>query len=228
MPEEKVEKAVPPVEEDSPGTSEKVGNAVGRALGLAGGMLIGSAVGSFFLPGVGTIFFAGVLGAALFGTGGASLGAAAGNTLDEKVVAHIQHEELHIFEDALRQGRTIIIALTNDEEQGEAVRASLSDAGAASLVEARESWWNGLRVLEAEEYARAGQDFANDEVLFRRGFEAAQHRKWRGKSFMQVTAELRERYGEDAQHAAFKRGYQRGLAHHQQVMRSYQSQPNQE
>jgi hypothetical protein len=226
--EEEVAEAVPVVETEEPGTGKKIGSAVGRGLGIAGGMLIGSAVGSFFVPGVGTVFAAGVLGAALLGTGGASLGAAAGNTLDEKVAAHIQHEELHIFEDALRQGRTIIIALAKDEEEAEAAHARLADAGAASLVEARESWWSGLRVTEGEEYAKSGRDFTGDETLFRRGFEAAQHPAWRGKSFAETADELRGRYGDDYQQEAFRRGYERGLAHHHRVMEKYQRKPNRE
>jgi hypothetical protein len=222
--EEEVEETVSATETEERGTGEKIGSAMGRGLGAVGGMLIGSAVGGLFVPGVGFVFAAGVLGAALLGTGGARLGAAAGEALDERVAEHLRHEELHIFEDALRQGRTIIIALASDEEQAHAAHALLADTGALSLVEARESWWRGLRVTEEEEYARSGgQDFASDEALFRRGFEAAQHPAWRGRSLAEAAAELRQHYGDEYQQAAFQRGYERGLAHHQRVMEKHQS-----
>lgn len=212
--DEEVEEQVLTVETREPHAGEKVGGAVGRGLGLAGGIMIGGAVGSFFVPGAGAVLAAGALGAALLGVGGKAVGRAAGHKLDEAVLKARLHDELHIFEEALRSGRTVVVALAETDEQAEAARAELERAGALSLEEARKIWWEGLRSAEAEEYARLGRDFAADEPLFRRGFEAALHPQSRGRGFGEASDFLRERYGEDPRSEAFRRGYERGGAHH--------------
>ena len=166
--EEEVEEAVKVAETNH--TGEKIGGAVGRGLGIAGGIMIGGAVGSFFVPGVGAVLAAGVLGAALLGTGGASLGAAAGGALDEAIASGLPHDELHIYEEAIRQGRTVVVAVAKDEEQAEAAREQLAQERAESIDAARESWWGGLRGVEAEAYEKQSRDFAMDEPLYRRGF----------------------------------------------------------
>ncbi len=48
-------------------------------------------------------------------------------------------DELFVYEDALRQGRTVLIALTEDATQAEAARAALLQAGAESLDTARDT-----------------------------------------------------------------------------------------
>jgi hypothetical protein len=130
---------------------------------------------------------------------------------------------LHIFEEALRSGRTVVVALAEGEEQAGAARAELARAGALSLAEARTIWWEGLRSAEAEEYARLGRDFAADEPPFRRGFEAALHPRLRGSGFAEASDFLRERYGDDYESEAFRRGYERGQAH--QRVTASQSRP---
>jgi hypothetical protein len=227
-PDEEVEDAVAHTEAEEKGAGKKVGGAMGRGLGIVGGILVGGAVGSAFVPGVGAVLAAGILAAAILGAMGAGLGKAAGGEIDEAVVSSLRHDEIHIYEEALRQGRTVLIAVVGSEEQAEAARKALLQAGAISLDEAHESWWSGLRRAEEEAYARRGHDFTTDESLYRRGFEAAQHPAWRGKSFVEVTNKLHERYGDDHQQDAFRRGYERGLAHYQRVMEKYQSKPNRE
>jgi hypothetical protein len=212
-----VEAQVLNVETAEPHAGEKVGGALGRGLGIAGGIMIGGVVGSFLVPGGGAVLAAGALGAALLGVGGRAAGRAAGHSLDEAVVKARLHDELHVFEEALRSGRTVVVALADTDERTEAARAALARAGALSLERAREIWWEGLRSAEAEEYARLERDFAADEPLFRRGFEAALHPRSRGRAFDEASDFLRERYGEDLQSEAFGRGYERGQAHHQSL-----------
>jgi len=209
-----VEERVLAAETAEPHAGEKVGAAVGRGLGIAGGIMIGGAVGSFLVPGAGAVLAAGVLGAALLGAGGRAVGRTAGHGLDEAAVKARVHDELHVFEEALRSGRTVVVALTETDGQAEAARAELERAGALGLEEARDIWWDGLRSAEGEEYARRGQDFAADEPLFRRGFEAALHPRSRGRDVEEASDFLRERYGDDSQRDAFRRGYERGQAHH--------------
>ena len=213
--EETVEEQVLNVETKEPHAGEKVGGVVGRGLGIAGGMMIGGALGSLLVPGGAAVLAAGVLGAALLGAGGRAVGRTAGHGLDEQVVKARLHDELYIFEEALRAGRTVVVALAGTDAQALSARDELARAGALSLEEARRIWWEGLRAAEGEEYARRGQDFAADEPLFRRGFEAALHPRSRGKGFDEAADFLRERDGDAQRGEAFRRGYERGQAYHQ-------------
>ena len=222
-PNEAVEETVTHTETEEQGAGGKVGGAVGRGLGIAGGIMVGGAVGSALVPGVGAVLGAGILAAAILGVLGRAAGRAAGGEIDEAAVSYLRQDEIHIYEEALRCGRTVLIAMTDDEGQAEAARKALLDAGTISLDEAHGSWWSGLRGAEGEEYARRGHDFATDEALYRRGFEAAQHPSWRGQPFAEVAGELRERYGDDYLQDAFRRGYERGLSHRRRVLEKYPS-----
>jgi len=212
-----VEEKVLTVETAEPHAGEKVGGAVGRGLGIAGGIMIGGVVGSFLVPGGGAILAAGALGAALLGVGGRAAGRGAGHAVDEAVIKSRLRDELHIFEEALRSGRTVVVALAADGGRAEAARTELARAGALSLEEGRELWWEGLRSAEAEEYARRGRDFAADEPVYRRGFEAALHPRSRGRGVEKASDFLRERYRDDLRSEVFRRGYERGQAYHRSL-----------
>jgi hypothetical protein len=183
--------------------------------------MLGGAVGSIFVPGVGAVLAAGVLGAALLGTIGAAIGAAAGSAVDEKAAATLREDELHLYEAALRQGRSVLIAVAVDENQTQAAREALREAGAESLAEARELWWNDLRVAEEEAYRTAGKNFALDENLYRRGFEAALHPRVRGLTFVQSSSFLREYFRDDHQTDAFRSGYERGQMYQQKLLEKF-------
>lgn len=218
--DEELEEAVPTTETEQPGMGSAFGGVVGAALGTAGGLHIGTALASLLVPGVGPVLAVGVLGAALLGIGGAAAGAAAGGALEENVEG-LPHDELYVYEDALRQGRSVLIVLTDDGAQAETVRGVMAQAGAESVDAARESWWIGLRDAEEEEYAEQGQDFTKDEGIYRRGFEAAQHPHTRGKSFDEAAETLRSRYSDDYSNDAFRRGYERGSAYQQRLRETY-------
>src|SRR5919202_2746315 len=135
---------VPTTETEQPGMGTALGGAVGGALGVAGGLHLG-AVASLLIPGVGPVLAAGLIGAALLGAGGALGGAAVGETLDQTLSEGLPKDELFVYEDALRQGRTIVVAIARDDFQADQARRILVEAGAESLDSARESWWVGLR-----------------------------------------------------------------------------------
>jgi hypothetical protein len=219
--DEEVEDVVPKVETDDRGTGEKIGSAAGRGIGIAGGIMLGGAVGSVFVPGVGAVLVAGVLAAALLGTGGAAIGAAAGSSLDETVAQNLRQDELHIYEASLRQGRTVLIALANDERQAQAAREAMARGGAESLDQARENWWHELRAAEEESYKREGHDFVLDETHYRRGFEAALHPRARGKTLVESVVLFDQYLGDDQQREAFKRGYERGQAYHKDLLEQF-------
>ena len=219
--DEQVEEIMPKVETDDRGTGEKIGSVVGRGIGIAGGIMLGGAVGSVFVPGVGAVLAAGVLAAALLGTGVAALGAAAGSAVDEKAAAGLLHDQLHLYEAALRQGRSVLIALANDEKEAREIDEVFADAGAETLEDARENWWNELRNAEEAAYKKDGRDFAFDETLYRRGFEAALHPRLRGKRLAESVALLGRYVGDDQHTGAFQRGYERGQAYHEDLLKKF-------
>lgn len=216
-----VEQTITHSEIEAGGVSEKFGGALGRGVGIAGGILVGGMIGSLFVPGVGSVIGAGMLATAIMGLLGRATGKAAGGEIDEAVVSHLRQDEIHIYEEALRSGRVVLIAMVADERQAESTRGLLLDAGAISLDEAHDTWWSGLRGAEDEDYARRGFDFAADEPLYRQGFEAAQHPLWRNKPYSQIAGELHECYGDDSRQDTFRRGYERGLSHHQRVVEKH-------
>lgn len=223
MSDEEVDTAVPTTETEQPGMGKAIGGTVGGAMGAASGATIGAAAASLFVPGIGPVLAAGLLGAALLGAGGATIGAATGGAVEEEIAPELPHDELFVYEDALRQGKSVVIGVTDDETQTEAGRTVLAQAGAESLDAARESWWVGLRSAEEEEYTGQGKDFNSDESYYRRGFEAALHPRARGKSFDQSAETLRERYSDDYEHEAFRRGYERGQAYQQSLREKHRS-----
>jgi hypothetical protein len=214
---------VPTSDTEQPGMGNALGGLVGGAMGAAGGMTLGAAAASLLVPGVGPIMAAGIIGAALFGAGGAAAGMAAGGALEGQIAQGLPHDELFVYEDALRQGRTVVIAQLEDDDQAEAARAALDAAGAESVDAARESWWVGLRDAEDEDYTGQGRDFKTDEPVYRRGFEAALHPQLRGAAYDESAERLRERYSEAYEHDAFRRGYERGQSYQQNLREKYKS-----
>lgn len=213
MSDEEVDATVPTTETEQPGMGTAMGGTVGAALGAAGGATIGAAAASLFVPGIGPVLAVGLLGAALLGAGGATIGAATGGAVEEEIAPELPHDELFVYEDALRQGKSVVIGVTDDETQTEAGRTVLAQAGAESLDAARESWWVGMRDAEEEEYTGQGKDFKSNEDFYRRGFEASLHPHARGKSFDEVAENLRQRYSADYDNEAFRHGYERGQAY---------------
>jgi hypothetical protein len=218
---EELDAAVPTTDTEQPGMGKAIGGAVGGALGVAGGMHLGAAAASLFVPGVGPVIAAGLIGAALLGLGGAGVGVATGGAVEDSLDEGLPQDELYVYEDALRQGRTVLIVVTNDDEQSESVRNILAQAGAESIDAARETWWVGLRDAEEEEYTGQGGDFKTDESHYRTGFEAALHPHTRGKSYEEAAERLRERYSDAHAHAAFRRGYERGQAYRRSLEEKY-------
>ena len=96
------------------------------------------------IPGVGPVLALGIAGAALLGVGGVLGGAAIGKAAEDKSTEGIPSDEVFFYEDALRQGRSLVLLLAdNDEEEQRAIEV-LGRAGAESLDAARKDWWIGL------------------------------------------------------------------------------------
>jgi hypothetical protein len=180
--------ALPSDEGEAQGTGTAIGAVVGGATGAAIGMPLGAAV-SLMVPGVGPVIALGLIGAALFGAGGAAVG----NALETTLSQGVPRDDLFLYEDALRRGRSVVVALTDDETFADAARETLDDAGGVDIDDARDDWWAGLREEERGVYT------AEEESEYRRGFEAA------------LTSAAREP-APDAS-ASYRRGWERGRLH---------------
>jgi hypothetical protein len=198
---------VPTVEAERPGVGTALGGVVGGATGASAGVQAGALIG-LFVPGVGPVFALGALGAVLLGVAGAALGRALESSLPEGV----PKDEVFVYEELLRQGRALVIALASDEAQADQVRRRLTEAGAESLDTARERWWVGLRDIEAQAYTAAGGDFSRDEAEYRLGFEAALG-LGPDADYRDVVGDLKARYPKAYASEAFRRGYERGRSH---------------
>lgn len=206
---EEIEEIVPNTDTEQEGMGRAMGGAVGGAMGAAGGATLGAAIASLVVPGVGPIIAAGVLAAAVLGTGGAVAGAAAGDALEDAIAPGLGKEELFLYEDALRRGRSVVIGFADDDNI-EQIKRVFANAGAESIDAAREDWWVGLRDAEQEHYNATGRNFNSDEVSYRRGFQAALSAKCRGRNYKEVAPELEQFYEESGTDEAFQRGYERG------------------
>ena len=209
-PEAEIEAQVPTTETEQPGMGSAIGGAVGAALGVAGGLEAGAAAASILIPGVGPVLALGLIGAAIFGAGGAAAGALAGGAMERDIAEGVPRDELFVYEDALRRGRSIVLAFADNEQTVERARVELARAGAESVDAAREEWWIGLRDAESEHYTTSGGNFNLDEAKYRLGFEAALHPDCRGKSCEDVSGRLKEKHGDESASPAFRQGYDRG------------------
>jgi hypothetical protein len=151
-------------------------------------MPLGAAI-SVMVPGIGPIIAVGLIGAALFSAGGAALGSALENTLTHGV----PRDDLFLYQDALRQGRSVVVALPEDEAVAERAREALTNAGGTDVDRARDDWWAALPEAERGHYT------PDEEMAYRRGFEAA------------LTSDAREP-APDADRA-YRRGWERGRAY---------------
>ena len=105
------------------GVGAAIGGVVGGAAGAAGGMHVIAAMAGGFIPGVGPVVAAGLLGAALAGATGAVVGTA----MEHAMATGLPKDEWLVYEDALRRGKTVLIALPNDEAQAAAAREVLGE-----------------------------------------------------------------------------------------------------
>ena len=133
-PPREVERRVPADDGESPGMGAAVGGVIGGAVGLSAAAIV--------LPGVGPLVLAGLLAAGVAGTAG---GAALGNSLEEVLSGGVPHDELRIYEEALRRGRSVVVALIDGDAEAERMRDALRAAGAETVDAARRDWRTGIR-----------------------------------------------------------------------------------
>ncbi len=212
--------SAPAVSTEQPGMGKAIGALLGGAAGISGGPLIVAAL----IPGVGPITALGLLGGAVLAAAGAGVGSVAGGKLENAMTEGVPEDELFVYEDALRQGRSVLIALATDEAEASRYRELLKAEGAESVDAAREQWWIGLRGAEQEHYSTFSRNLSDDEKFYRLGFESALHARSRCKEYDQVLGEMnaaiedleRQNPGEEVEEP-FRRGYERGRDYYQRL-----------
>jgi hypothetical protein len=209
--------SVPVADSEQPGMGKAMGGVVGAAVGAASGLSLGAAAASIFVPAVGPVLAIGLLGAALFGTGGAVGGAIAGEALEQEMEEGLPVDELFLYEDALRRGRSIVIVLAKDSFRADIAREVMRQIGAESIDAAREDWWLGLRDAEEESYTGRNEEFGSVERDYRNGFEAALRPRLRGKTYQDNVDYLMANYPQCYSADSFRRGYERGQVYYRNL-----------
>jgi hypothetical protein len=219
---QQIEKEVDSVAVDDaeqPGIGKAFGALMGGGAGITSGALLVA-----LIPGVGPISALGLLGAAILGAAGATAGAAIGGKVESSLSEGLPHDEIYVYEDALRKGRSVVVTLAENEESASVLRDLLRANGAETIDDARHQWWIGLRDVEEDHYSKSGRNFAGDEKFYRMGFEAALHAKSRCLEFDQSSGEmnaaledLQQQYPGVDLEEAFTTGYQRGREYYQRV-----------
>lgn len=221
MPEKELEARAQITDSEGPGLGKAMGAVVGGAVGAAGGATLGAAAASLLVPGVGPVIAAGVLAAALLGAAGAATGAVAGDAAEEALGEGLPHEDLFVYEDALRKGHSVVVVFVDDEE--DRARDIMRRRGSLDVDELRDNWWQERRNDELTTYKQGGGDFDRDEENYRRGFQAALHAKRRGKTFDEARQELRKSHSDAELDSAFRQGYERGRRYQVTVVESYKA-----
>jgi hypothetical protein len=107
--------SVPTIAGEQPGMGKAIGAVMGASVALSGVPLIAAVM----VPGVGAITAMGIMGSAILAAAGASIGAAAGAKLENSMTEGLPEDELFVYEDALRKGGSVVVALADDDAEVE-------------------------------------------------------------------------------------------------------------
>jgi hypothetical protein len=221
---------VPVTGAEAPVMGKVIGGLVGGSLG------VGAAAGIAAIPGVGPVAVIGILGLALLGVGGTAAGVKIGDLLDDALYDGLPMDELFVYEDALRKGRSVVIALVESDEQAEQARKVMAQHGAETIDAARDQWWIGLRSAEQLAYESPDEkleremaehdherNWEREEAIYRAGFESALLPGTRGRAYDEVVELLRGRHPGIFRDLAFRRGYERGQVHDRKIRETHRS-----
>jgi hypothetical protein len=218
-----LDEAIPTEDAEPPGVGRAIGAVVGAAAGASAGIQLATAAAvAMVLPLVGPVIATGAIAGAVFGVGA---GVAIGKAVEDAGTVGLPKDELYVYEDALRRGRTVVVALV-ESHVIDAARAAMQATGAESVDAARESWWVGLRDAEALRYTTSGGDFVRDEAVYRQGFEAALARDTRGMTYPSSRQVLKQRYPAIYAEEAFRRGWEGGQAYDRVLRERYPATPD--
>lgn len=125
---------------EAPGMGKAVGAFLGGVIGASGGLSLGSAVASVLIPGIGPIMAVGLGAAALLGAGGAAAGAKIGHQSEDALDDGIPKDDVFFYRDLLKQGRSVVIVNSTDDDAAKTARRILDQAGAEDADVARRRW----------------------------------------------------------------------------------------
>src|SRR5207244_3221106 len=108
--ERQIHSIIPIAETEQPG----MGKAIGGLLGFVVAAAIAIAVIGALRGGSGQFSPAVLLGAAVLGACGAVAGAFAGGALENRMSTGLPKDEIYLYEDALRAGRSVVFAFAAD------------------------------------------------------------------------------------------------------------------
>jgi hypothetical protein len=137
---------------EQPGMGKALGAVTGAAIGLAAAFELSLPVNAAVRGVVPTTVLIS-WGAAILGLLGMAVGAAAGGAFDHAMTDGLPADEWFVYKDALRKGRCVVLAFSDDLDTAKSVRALMTAEGAESIDEARKQWWIGLRSAERECYS---------------------------------------------------------------------------
>jgi len=124
---------LPTDEGEQPGTGAAVGGVVGGAVGMAAATLL--------LPAAGPIALIGLAGGAIAGV---ASGMKVGDKLEDVLSHGVPRDELVYYEDELRRGRSIAVAVIEDDDQAARARDAMASTGTARIDPARHNLSVGL------------------------------------------------------------------------------------
>ena len=133
---------------ERPGIGAALCGLVGGGLGVAAGLELGALAAATAIAGGNPAVTLELLGAVMLGVGGAAAGIAAGQALEASLSDGLPKDDLYRCMGALRQGRSVVIAFTNNTQSAAAVRDVMARAGAERLDAARKWRWFGPRPAE--------------------------------------------------------------------------------
>jgi hypothetical protein len=173
--------------------------------------VFGTVIAVSLIPGIGPILGGGLgLAALLGGIGGAAVGMAAGGALETSLADSLPIDELWVYDSALRQGRTVLIVLSDDSTQRDLARRIFEEAGAESIDAARERWNIGLSDAEDQQYHGEGGCAEGRSEIYQKGFEAALQSESYGRAYDAAEPYLQRHYGDVYREPDFRHGYEQG------------------
>ena len=121
--------SVPTTDAEPDGMGKTLGSYVGGIVGAGAGLYLGSALASLVVPGVGPILAAGIGAAAALGLGGAAAGGTVGNATEHAMDEGVPKDDVVLYRELLKQGRSLLIVNVDSEELAAAARAVMQQNG---------------------------------------------------------------------------------------------------
>jgi hypothetical protein len=131
--------SVPTTDAEPDGMGKTLGSYVGGIVGAGAGLYLGSALASLVVPGVGPILAAGIGAAAALGLGGAAAGGTVGNATEHAMDEGVPKDDVVVYRELLKRGRSLLIVNLDSEEQADAARSVMQQNGTEDIETLRKN-----------------------------------------------------------------------------------------